>query len=529
MTSDLALSMLNAAPHATFGLENRYIVFANHTVERVFGWKPKELIGQSTRVLYATQDVYEKVGDEVYSSLENERMVIKSEYPCKHKDGRIFFCRLSASKIDNGHLSKKLVVTFEDISELKKIEWRLLESENLYRTLAEGSFSGVYMVQDGKFKYLNDHVAHLGYQPDELVGRQALSIVHPEDRKIVRKFALEMLSGRSFTPYQYRALNKNGKIHWIMETVKRILYKGKPAVLGNSMDITELVDSRKKIEEFNKLRSSILDATPHSIMYLEDRKIIFVNNAVESVFGWKPEELIGKSIRMLYRSDKDYKEMGRIAYITLGQERVFDELGYPYRHKDGRDIICRVKGIRIGDNLRKRTLIATHENITEQIRTQDALRQRTKELEIKTKSLEETNIALNVILRRREEDKSTIEETVVNNIRELIIPCLQQMKKYRMDHTALKYASLAESYLTDIVSPFLRQLSAKHLHLTHREVLVASLLKDGKSSKEIADVLNITARGVDFHRNKIRAKLGIKNKKDNLRSYLLSFYCDEEL
>ena len=488
------------------------------------------LIGQSTRVLYATQDVYEKVNDEIYSSLESERMVLKSEYPCKHKDGSIFFCRLSASKIDNGAFGKRVVVTFEDISELKKIEWRLLESENLYRILAEESFSGVYMVQDGKFKYLNHHVtSHLGYNPDELVGQRALNIVHPEDRNAVRKSVHEMLGGRSSTPYQYRALNKDGHIRWIMETVKKIVYKGKPAVLGNSMDITELIESRKKIEEFNKLRSSILDATPHSIMYLEDRKIIFVNNAVESVFGWKPEELIGQSIRMLYCSDKDYKEMGRMAYKTLGKERVFDKLGYTYRHKDGRDIICRVKGVRIGDNLQKRALISTHENITEQIKTQKALRERTKELEIKTKNLEETNIALNVILRRREADKSAIEEIVVNNIRELIIPCLNQMKKYRMDDTALKYASLAESYLTDIVSPFLRQLSAKHLQLTHKEVLVASLLKDGKSSKEIADVLNITVRGVDFHRNKIRSKLGIKNKKDNLRSYLLSFYSEEAL
>ena len=168
----------------------------------------------------------------------------------------------------------------------------------------------------------------------------------------------------------------------------------------------------------------------------------------------------------------------------------------------------------------------TYENITEQKKTQNALHQRTKELELKTKNLEEANIALNVILRRREADKAEIEESVVNNIRELIMPCIQQMKKYRMDDDALKYASLAESFLADIVSPFLRRLSAKHLNLTHKEVLVASLLRDGKSSKEIADVLNITVRGVDFHRNKIRKKLGIKNKKDNLRSYLLSCYSD---
>ena len=169
----------------------------------------------------------------------------------------------------------------------------------------------------------------------------------------------------------------------------------------------------------------------------------------------------------------------------------------------------------------------TYENITEQKKTQDALQQRTQELELKTKNLEETNIALNIILKRREVDKSEIEENIVNNINELIMPCLHQMKKYRMDAMALKYSSLAESYLTDIVSPFLRKLSTKHLQLTPKEVLVASLLKDGKSSKEIADILNISVRGVEFHRNKIRSKLGIINKKENLRSHLLASYSNE--
>jgi len=174
-----------------------------------------------------------------------------------------------------------------------------------------------------------------------------------------------------------------------------------------------------------------------------------------------------------------------------------------------------------------RSLIVTYENITEQKKIQDALLQRTKELELKTRNLEETNIALNVIMRKREADKLEIEESVVKNISELIIPCIQQMKKYRMSNEALKYASLAESYLTNIVSPFLHKISIKHLNLTHKEVLVASLLKDGKSSKEIGDFLNISSRGVDYHRNKIRKKLGLKSKRENLRSHLLSCFSDK--
>ncbi|GAB6194306.1 PAS domain S-box protein [Desulfocastanea catecholica] len=519
---DLALSLLNAAPHATLGLEDRRIIFASIAVERVFGWKPDELIGQSTRMLFPTEEEFLKVGESFYPALENQPRVIIGEHPCIHKDGSVVICRLSAARVGSNLVNRKVVVTFENISDLRRIETRLLESEALYRNLAEGTFAGVYVVQDGRFIYINKHATeNLGYRPEELIGRTVHSIVYKEDRKNIRESASAMLRGAMTTPYIFRVVNKKGKIRWIMETVTNITYGGRPAILGNNMDITELRESQNKIEKFNELRSSILDATPHAIIYLADRKIIFANDAVESVFGWKPEELIGKTTKILFRSEKDYREMGGMAYSTLEKSRVYDESEYMYKHKDGREIVCRVKAVRIGDNLQNRAIIATYEDITQQLQT-------IKELKFKTKNLEETNTALSVILKRREADKSAIEESVVNNIRELVMPCIQQIKKYRLDSAALKHVSLAESYLTDIVSPFLRKLSTKHLHLTQKELQVANLLKDGKSSKEIADILNITVRGVEFHRYRIRSKLGIRGTKDNLRSYLLEVYSNND-
>lgn len=512
---DLALSLLNAAPHATIGLEDRKIIFANLAVERVFGWKPDELIGKSTRILFPTEEEFLKVGESFYPALENQPRVIIGEHPCQHKDGSVVFCRLSVARVGSNLIHRKVVVTYENVSDLRRIETKLLESEALYRTLAESTFAGVYVVQDGRFIYINKHATeNLGYRPEELIGRTVHSIVYNEDMNKIKESASAMLRGAMTTPYTYRVVNKNGEIRWIMESVTSITYGGRLAILGNNMDITELRESQDKIEKFNELRSSILDATPHAIVYLADRKIIFANDAVESVFGWKPEELIGKTTKILFRSEKDYRKMGDMAYSTLEKSRVYDESEYMYKHKDGREIVCRVKAVRIGDNLQNRAIIATYEDITQQLRT-------IKELEFKSRNLEETNTALSVILKRREADKSAIEESVVNNIRELIIPCIQQVKKFRMDNAALKHLSLAESYLTDIVSPFVHKLSTKNLQLTHREILVANLLKDGKSSKEIADLLNISVRGVEFHRYRIRSKLGIRNTKGNLRSYLL--------
>ncbi|HOI08271.1 MAG TPA: helix-turn-helix transcriptional regulator, partial [Deltaproteobacteria bacterium] len=86
----------------------------------------------------------------------------------------------------------------------------------------------------------------------------------------------------------------------------------------------------------------------------------------------------------------------------------------------------------------------------------------------------------------------------------------------------MTFVQLLESNLNQIVSPFLQKLSSQYLNLTPTEIQVANLVREGKSTKEISDILNISKRAVEFHRNNIRDKLGLKKEKTNLRSYLLS-------
>jgi len=160
--------------------------------------------------------------------------------------------------------------------------------------------------------------------------------------------------------------------------------------------------------------------------------------------------------------------------------------------------------------------------ITERKRAEQALKERGKELEIKTSNLEELNTALRVLLKRRDEDKTEIEEKVMSNMRELVSPYLEELKKSRMDERQKAYIGILESNLKNIISPFSRTLSSKYLNLTPTEIQVAGLVKEGKTTKEIAELLNKSTRAIEFHRNNIRNKLGLKNNKSNLRSYLLS-------
>jgi PAS domain S-box-containing protein len=245
--------------------------------------------------------------------------------------------------------------------------------EDLYRTLANSSQAGVYILQDGKFQFTNPHIhEYAGYTEEGMLGMDPLSLIHPIDRTSARRSAVRMLKGQRFSPYEFRIITSDGRVKWILETVTSILYRGRRAVLGNNMNITEQKESRTRLEELEALESSILDAIPHAVIGLHNRIFNFANNAVKAVFGWRPEELIGKSVRLFYRCDEDYEEIGQRFYNALERQRTFS-IEFPCRKKDGTDLICMVRASRIGDTLRERRIVVTYEDITERIRAEQEL------------------------------------------------------------------------------------------------------------------------------------------------------------
>ncbi len=186
--------------------------------------------------------------------------------------------------------------------------------------------------------------------------------------------------------------------------------------------------------------------------------------------------------------------------------------------KTGDSKIVRVKFV----SLKEKSCLVTYEDITEIATTQEALEKREKELELKTASLEDVNTALRVLLKRREEDKTELEEKVLYNMKDLVLPYIAKLEQSRLSENQKSFLSILKSNLDDIVSPFSRRLAASHLNLTPREVQVANLLKEDKITKEIAELLHMSESSVEFHRHNIRKKLGLVGKKVNLRTYLQS-------
>ena len=160
-------------------------------------------------------------------------------------------------------------------------------------------------------------------------------------------------------------------------------------------------------------------------------------------------------------------------------------------------------------------IVISHENIS-------ALKQAEEKLKLQRQDLEETNTALKVLLKRREEDKLELEENLVANVKEMVFPYLDKLHNTRLDSREKTYLDIIKSHLNEIVSPLLRKLSSRYLNLTPQEIQVASLVKGGKTTKEISRILFISENTVNFHRKRIRGKLGLKKKDTNLRSFLLS-------
>ena len=140
----------------------------------------------------------------------------------------------------------------------------------------------------------------------------------------------------------------------------------------------------------------------------------------------------------------------------------------------------------------------------------------------KTRNLQEVNTALRVLLKKRDDDKKELEGKVLSNVKELVVPYLEKLKKSELNERQRAFTDILESNLKDVISPFSQKLSYWYLELTPTEIQVANLVKQGKTTKEIAGILNLSSQTIEFHRKNIRGKIGIKNKKANLRTHLLS-------
>ncbi len=263
------------------------------------------------------------------------------------------------------------------------------------------------------------------------------------------------------------------------------------------------------------------------IVYISsDGRFIEINRKLLDIFGYRREDFIGKHyLDVGVLGPEDMERAAEGLRNTL-QGRQSEILEFQVWRKDGSEAFVEVNSRVIKKDREIQGSILIIRDITErkkaeeeQRRTHEALERMVRE---RTANLEEANTALRVLLKKREEDRSELEEKILFNVRELVLPYLEKVKNGRLDEMQRTQIGIVESNLNDILSPFLRGMSLKYKHFTPTEIQVAHLVKHGRATKEIAELLNLSRKTIEFHRDNIREKVGIKNQKVNLRTFLLS-------
>jgi hypothetical protein len=145
-----------------------------------------------------------------------------------------------------------------------------------------------------------------------------------------------------------------------------------------------------------------------------------------------------------------------------------------------------------------------------------------KQLTDKSVALEEVNTALNVLLKTRQQDLIQMQDQIVAHVKDLVLPFLEKLRQSRLDHQQAAYVEIIQANIAGIVSPFLRQIPLPFFDLTPMEIQVADLVRKGKSTKEIAQILNASVKTIEAHRNRLRRKLGLTHQRVQLRDYLMT-------
>jgi PAS domain S-box-containing protein len=413
------------------------------------------------------------------------------------------------------YLEERIQLLESEIEKLTKENRLLTEKQGIQNTILEKSLGGYYILTERKFRLINPIIAsYTGYAQEAIIGKPADFLIHPDDKEDVKKNAFAMKTGALVIPYEYRIITRQNEIRWVLEVVASITFEGKQAVLGSAMDITQQKMTEKKLKESENLYRTIFETTGTTTVIVEDdRTLSLINAEFEKLTGYRKEDWEGKKtwVDLIEERDRNRVEDNhRLRRIDPDAA----PRNYEFHLVDSQG---NIKNLLSTNSLIPGTKkhVCSVMDITE-------LEEKRNELLAKSRNLEDLNTALRVMLKQRAEDREELEQTLLTNIKELIIPNLEKLRKGGSEQSRRIYHDLIASNLEEMFSPFSQKLSTRFRSLTATEVQVAHLIKDGKKSKEIADVMSVSSSAVDVYRYRIRRKLGINNKKVNLRSYLLS-------
>jgi PAS domain S-box-containing protein len=456
----------------------------------------------------------------------------------------------------------------KEIAKYKRVEADLLESEARYRAIVDDQTELVCRFAPGCIlTFVNQACcSYFGKKQKELIGSNFLQLISETDREKVEKSLNSISKAKPILTIAHRVADTRGEIRWLKCTHRGIIDKQGRLVEYQSVgwDITDQVQTEVALKESEEryglaTRSGQVGVWDWNIETGE----IFVDPNLKAMLGYADHEIRNHlddwgslvhpddADQVMVEANKHLEGLtpkyeiahrmlhkdGTIRWFLARGEAIRDNDGNPYRMLGTDTNITKLMLLEqeltkahntLEKQVKDRTaeLLSTNEKLRKEIKerkhAEKALREREAELENKSINLEEVNTALKVLLKKRDEDKKEIEERMLLNIKELIIPFFEKLKTSNLNTRQKAYIGIIDSNLNEIISPLTRGLSSNYFKLTSTEIQIANFIKQDKTTKEIAQLLNLATRTIESYRDNIRKKLGIKHKKVNLKSYLLS-------
>ena len=424
--------------------------------------------------------------------------------------------------------SPELNATIETVTYKARLDERLRRSEERLRTVLEATNQAYweYHPLDGNWRMGEMWNSFLGREhadPPASLERW-LDQIHPLDRQEVLPSLYELQAGkRHQVELEYRVPHAKGGWRLILTRGRVVEWnqEGLPRrIVGTHSDVT----IRRDLEEAWRKYAFIANAAkdPMSLVNQEYRYEL-VNLAFLDALGLSVNKLRQRKMADIW-GERTYRRCIQ-PYLQrcLGGEEVQQQTWINF-YRRGRGYY-QVSYLPYRDHRGRIThaVIISHEITAHKLAQQnleearDYLEARVRE---RTGELEELNTALKVLLEHRDQERHRLEGNVLASVKTLVVPFLDKLQQTRLSDSQKSIVRIALANLEEITSSFASHLSSLSVALTPKELEVAALVRDGKSTQEIADIQCISENSVTFHRRNIRAKLGLAGRKINLSSYL---------
>jgi PAS domain S-box-containing protein len=295
--------------------------------------------------------------------------------------------------------------------------------------------------------------------------------------------------------------------------------KNKKQIETHRQSIVKRDGKKQNSEKSDDLYRTLFQLAADSIVLIDPvtSEIVKFNDSAHQNLGYSREEFEKIKIKDLDVQEPPEKFFNRTKKIAKGLP--LESFETMQKGKDGTVRNVHVCGSSITFK-GKKYILSIWRDITELKKYEYALKEKEFKLSEQAKNLEETNTALKVLLRIRNEEKEGLEENILSNVTQLIYPYLTKLSRTKLNAEQMNYLKIVESNMKAITSSLVPKLASGSIGLTPRELEVANLVKNGLSNQEISDALCLSDNAISFHRKNIRSKLKLKGKKINLRTYL---------